>query len=250
MFDKSALAGTEEQEDRLGGGSYTVPSKIYTAKIKLAYITPSTRSQSKAVNLVLDLSMDPNNPASTFEYREQIWIFNGKGQPTYEKDGKKFVLPGYELMNDMSLMASGLPLDEQTVEDKTIKVYDYDAKGDVEKVLPVITSLLGKQVDVAIMEIRKNKQAKNGAGDYVDTNEERVLNEVKKFFHTPTKQTFVEVKKTKAGATVDREDMFYTQWDERYSGKLQDTFKEVAGAAGGSSGSGKPGGGSKGSLFG
>lgn len=253
MFDKRALQGAEEQEDHLGGGSFTLPSNVYTGTIKLVYITPSTKSQSKAVNIVVNVVKDPNNPNDTFEYREQIWVFNGQGQPTYEKNGKKHVLPGYEMINDMALMSTGQPLDEQTVEDKTIKVWDYDAKGEVEKVLPVITSMLGKQVDMAILEIRQNKQTQNGAGAYVDTNEERTINEVKKFFHTPTKRTFVEVKKTNAGATIDKADLFYTKWSEKYAGQLQDRYKTVAGAAGRAAGSGSPkqgGSSGGGSLFG
>ena len=253
MFDKSALQGTEQQEDRLGGNSFTLPSGVYTGTIKLAYVTPSATSKSKSVNIVIDVVRDPSNPSNTFEYREQIWIFNGKGQPTYEKNGKKHVLPGYEMINDMALMATGQPLDEQTVEDKTIKVWDYDAKGEVEKVLPTITSMLGKQVDLAVLEVRQNKQAKNGAGAYVDTNDERTVNEVKKFFHTPTKRTFVEVVKVNSGTTIADEDLFYTKWSEKYTGQLQDRYKPVAGAAGKTAGSGSPktgGSSGGGSLFG
>lgn len=227
MFNQEDLQGVEEQQDRLGG-QYTVDSGLYDATIKLAYITNSQSSKAKCVVTVLDLN--------GFELTTRTWVTNSQGKPTYEKNNKKFTLPGYELINDMCLMSTGIGLAEQTIEDKTIKVYDPNEQKEVDKNMPVITSVLGKPVTVAVLKVIENKQKKGNDGKYHDINEKREINEIDKFFHTETKMTTVEVmKKTQ----IAEADLFYTKWGEKNSGKTRDKYKEVAGTAP-SSGSGAP----------
>lgn len=229
MFKNIDTEGAEEQQDRLGG-SYTIESGLYDGVIKLAYIMPTAKSESKCVVTVIDYGGR--------EITDRTWIFNKKGEAMYEKNGKKFVLPGFELINDLCLVATGFPLKEQKIENKVIKVWDAEAKSEVEKSMPVIMDLLGKTVSAAILKVIENKQEKSGDG-YADTNEKRELNQTDKFFHTATKKTVVELKK---GVQVAEADLFYTKWGEKNSGVTRDNFKNVAGAAGGApqGGSGAP----------
>lgn len=239
MFEDINIDGVEEQQDRLGG-SYTIETGLYDGIIKLAYVTTAQNSKAKCVITVIDYAGK--------EVTERTWVFNKEGKPTYEKNGKKFMLPGFELINDMCFMATGLGLAEQKVENKVIKVWDPDLKKEVDKSMPVITSLLGKPITAAISKVIENKQEKVD-DKYVDTNEKREVNVTEKYFHTETKRTLVEVKK---GLSVEiaQEDLFYTKWGEKNTGVTKDKFKPVAGAmaTGGQSGSGSPKG-SK-SLFG
>ena len=225
MFNQEDLQGVEEQQDRLGG-VYTLDSGVYDGIIKLAYVLPSAKSQSKCVVTVIDYG--------GIEVTQRTWILTGDGKPTYEKNGKKFMLPGYEQINDLCLMSTGLPLTEQTVENKTIKVWDANEKKEVEKSMPVITSILGKPITAGILKVVENKQEKVG-DDYVDTNEKREINEVDKYFHTASKKTTVEFMKK---VDLPEADLFYTKWKEKNTGVTRDNFKAVAGPAGQAPGQG------------
>lgn len=240
MFEgiENELTGVEEQQDRLGGGGYTVNSGVYTAVVKMAYISNSASSKAKALNLVLEVDGK--------ELREQIWMTNKEGKPTYEKDKKKFMLPGYETVNDLCYVTTGLPFSEQTIQDKTIKVYDFEAKQEVEKSLPVITSILTLPLLAAVLLVRDNKNEKNAAGDYVATGETRDFNEFDKFFHLKTRRTVVELKR---GGDMKEEDMFINLWGAKNTGELRDRSKKVAGQAPAGGGAGKAAGTGTKSLF-
>lgn len=240
MFENldAELSGVQDQQDRLGGGGYLVESGIYLATVKLAYITESAGSKAKAMNLVLDVGGK--------EVREQVWMTTKEGKPTYEKEGKRFMLPGFEMVNDLCYVTTGHPFSEQTIQNKVIKVYDYQAKGDVEKSLPVVTSILTLPVYTAILKVRENKREKDASGTYVDTAETREFNECDKFFHKDTKKTVVELKR---GGNIAEADMFYTLWSAKNAGELRDRSKKVSGQAPAGSGSSAKAGATSKSLF-
>jgi hypothetical protein len=217
---ENELQGVQEQEDRLGGGGYLVESGVYEAKVKMAYITTAASSAAKAMNLVLEVDGK--------ELRERIWMTNKLGKPTYEKEKKKFMLPGYEAVNDLCLVTTGHPFSEQEIVNKTIKVYDFEQKAEVEKNLPVVKSILTLPLYAAVLLVRENKTAKDDAGDYVDTAETRDFNECDKFFHIKTKKTVVELKR---GGDIKEEDMFISLWSEKNKGQLRDRSKKIAGQA-------------------
>ncbi|WP_299198236.1 hypothetical protein [uncultured Amphritea sp.] len=231
------LEGVAKQEDRLGGGGYLVNSGVYDATVKMAYITPASSSKAQCMNIVLEVDGK--------EVRERVWFTNREGKPTYTKDGKKFMLPGYETINDLCLVTTGHPFSEQTVEEKVIKVYDYEAKGEVEKALPVVTSILTKPLLAGVLMVRENKQEKNSAGDYVNIAETRDFNEFDKFFHKDTRKTVPELKR---GGDIAEEDMFITLWAEKNTGEIRDRSKPVAGSGPAKAAGGAAGGGGK-SLF-
>lgn len=237
MFKELNTEGMEEPQDRLGGFSL-LESGGYDGVIKLAYVTDSSKSSAKCVVTVVDYG--------GHEMTERTWVTSGKGDPYYERDGKKIPLPGYDTINSMCLVATGLGLADQDIEDKTIKVWDKDAGKEIEKSMPVITSLLGKQVTAGILKQVVNKQAQQG-DKWVDTNEKREENVTDKYFHFDSKRTVAEIKNKLELAEAD---LFYTKWTEKNTGQTRNRFKEVKGApaAGGSSGTGSPAGKSK-SLF-
>lgn len=231
MFENldKELEGVEAQEDRLGGGGYTVNSGVYDASVKMAYITPASQSKAQCMNIVLEVDGK--------EIRERVWFTNREGKPTYQKDGKKFMLPGYETVNDLCLVTTGHPFSEQTVAEKVIKVWDPEQKSEVEKAMPVVTSILGLNLLAGVLLVRENKQEKDGSGDYVNIADTRDFNEFDKFFHKDTRKTVPELKR---GGDIAEEDMFITLWAEKNTGELRDRSKPVAGsgpakAAGGAS---------------
>lgn len=239
---ESKLEGVEEQQDRLGG-QYTLESGVYDGTMKLAYITDSSRSKSKCLTTVIDVN--------GFELTTRTWFLNGEGEPTYSRNGKTAMLPGYELINDMHLVTTGVAISEATVEDKTIKVWDSDAQGEIDKNLPVVTSMLGKPITIAVLKVIENKTAKNeSTGEYENTAEKRTVNEIDKVFHTESRKTVVELMK-KVDLPLDK--LFITKWGDKNSGEERDRFKQPAGAAGpapgGGTGSPSQGSGAAKSLF-
>jgi hypothetical protein len=239
---EAGLEGVQEQQDRLGG-QYNLDSGVYDGTLKLAYITDSTRSKSKCLVSVIDID--------GFELTTRTWYLNGEGQPTYEKNGKKNMLPGYELVNDMHLVTTGQPITEAEVQDKTIKVWDADAQGEIEKNMPVVTTMLNKPITVAVLKVIENKSVKNeSTGKYDPTNEKRTVNEIDKVFHTESRKTVVELMKK---VDLPVEQLFITKWGEKNTGNDRDKFKPVGGpGAAPSSGTGSPAGGGSGaakSLF-
>jgi len=238
MFENLTTEGLEGPEDRLGGFSL-LESGLYDGTIKLAYVVPSSKSKSQCVVTVVDYG--------GHEMTERNWITTGKGDPFYEKNGKKHMMPSFELINGMCLMATGLPLSDQDIEDKTIDLWDKDAGKEIPKSVPVITSLLGKPITAGILKQIVNKQEQQG-NDWVDTNDTREENITDKYFHTESKKTVAEVTKK---LDLAEEDLFYTKWGEKNTGNTRNRFKEVKGAAsGGKAGSGSPAGAAKSkSLF-
>lgn len=214
MFNNLTDQGLEKAEDRLGGGFSVRETDIYTFKIKAAY---AGKSQSGAMNVSI-IATD-----SQGEYRETIYITNKKGENFFVKDGKKVPLPGFTIINDLCLIATGEPLSEQETEDKVINLYDYDAKKEVPTSVPMIMALVGAEVSLSVQKNLEDKNAKNDAGEYIPTGETRETNTIGKVFHTETKMTVVEALE---GA---EEAKFWDAWLEKNKGKVFDRTKKDTG---------------------
>lgn len=253
LFGNLTDTGLEQKEDRIGGGFPSLETNIYEFEIKVAYAGKSS-SGAQFVAMIY-------NDQGGKEYRETYYITGKNGQNYYmakDKDGKetgkKRALAGFDHVNDICLVTSDKPLSEQITEEKTVKVYDPDAKQELPKSVPVLVDLLGKKVYVAVYKRLENKSQKDGNGIYVATAETRDVNTTEKVFHFPTKMT---VKEATDGAEAPT---FFDSWVEAHKGKVMDrrTIKDgeagQAGRPGRSAGAPPASGGSSGgerrSLFG
>jgi hypothetical protein len=230
MFAKMKTDNLEETEDRVGGGGSSVASSIHDMKIGMVYITESAKG-AKAFNLVGTINGQ--------EYKETVYFTNRNGDISYpdKQDPKKLhPLPGFTLLNDICLLATGEALDEQDahVEDKVVKIYDFTAGKDVNTTVPVITSLTGQEIKLAIKRIVEFKQKKDDSGEYQDTNETRTINEIKQALHSETGRTVNEYLHE-----IDPGE-FMPAWMKTHDGKDLDKTKGKSGGAG-NSGSGRPG---------
>ena len=214
MFNNLTDQGLEKAEDRLGGGFSVRETDIYTFKIKAAY---AGKSQGGAMNVSI-IATD-----SQGEYRETIYITNKKGENFFVKDGKKIPLPGFTIINDLCLIATGEPLSEQETEDKVINLYDFEAKKEVPTSVPMIMALVDAEVSLSIQKNLEDKNVKNDAGDYVPSGEVRDTNTIGKVFHTETKMTVVEALE---GA---EEAKFWDAWVDKNKGKVFDRTKKDTG---------------------
>jgi hypothetical protein len=172
LFKNLTTDGLEKQEDRLGGGGGLWDTGAYDGIVKMAYAgTYQSGAQYIAVTLAV----------GSREYRQQILITNSKGENFYStQDGKKVPLMGFSMIDSLCMLTTEEPLSAQDVEEKTISIYDFEQKKEVPTVVPVLMDLLNKPITFTIEKQLVHKQAKDSAGNYVDTAEETE----KKMYHT------------------------------------------------------------------
>jgi len=220
IFGNMGTEGLEETRDVLGG-NFVFETDVYDGVIKLAYAGKSQHSNSQSITVHLDIDGK--------EYRETFWITNKDNQnwyPDRNDPKKKHPLPGYVSVDDFCLLSTGVPLTEQTTEEKTIMLYDFEQKKDLPKNVHVITSILDLPITVAIAKRIVDKTKKNDStGEYEPTGETREENTVEKVFHTETKKTTVELREGKAST-------FYEAWRTKNQGKTIDRSTKGQGNAG------------------
>ena len=239
MFSKLTTDGLEETSDRVGGFS-VLESKIYDVKIKAMFAGVSSGG-AQSMTLIATL---PDGK----EYRETFYMTNKKGEnwfPNKQDPTKKVPLPGFTVVNDICLAATGEPLSAQTVEDKIFNVWDSEARKELPKTVPMLVDVISQPVSLGILNELRNKSEKVG-NDYVDIAETRNANIVDKVFHTESHVTMTE-------AIEGKEAGFWDVWSKANDGAVRDrrTIKDgqaAAQAAGAPKSGGAPAGEKK-SLF-
>jgi hypothetical protein len=225
MFNNLKTDGLEQSEDRLGGGG-VIDTNAYDATIKLAYGIESTGG-AKGVVLIADINGR--------DYRETVYVTNRAGENFFlnrDDKTKKVPLPGFTIVDDICLCATGASLSEQPVEEKTVKIYDFEERKELPKSVPVLVDLIGKPVTLGIFRNMENKNEKQG-DKYVATAETRETNNIEKVFHTETKLTTAEARQGMSAGE------FYDKWVERNKGQVRDRREIKDGEAGKA---GRPGG--------
>lgn len=234
LFGNMSSDGLEEKEDRVGGGSWARETDIYEMEIKVAYASKSAKG-AQAVNIEY---VDTDGKS----YEETYWVSGQNGHNYYmvkdkegKETGKKKALAGFDHVNDICLVTTDKPLADQDefVEEKTVNVYDPEAKRKVPKSVPVITSLIGKKVYVAVYKRLENKSVKDSQGNYQPVADTRDTNTTEKIFHYPTKFTVREAQDSAENP------VFFDTWIESHKGKVMDKRTIKDGAAGTA---GRPGG--------
>jgi len=210
MFKNLTTDALEKQEERLGSGG-ALETGVYSGKIKVAYAGKS-KAGAQNVTLVLDFAGR--------EYRETVYVTNRKGENYFlnkQDNTKKVPLPGFTLIDNICMLTTEKPLSEQDVEDKVVKLYDFDQKKEVPTSVPVLIDLLDKAISLAIIKERVNKNVKNDqTGEYEPTAEERDQNVIDRAFHTETKLTVLEAEHGL------EEGEFWDKWAEKNNGVTRD----------------------------
>jgi len=229
MFSNLKTDGLEKAEDRVSGQVQRLPTGIYDATVKLAYVGDSQRSDAKSVNVHLDINGT--------EVRIREWVQDGKGNNYWvakDGSGKHFPLPGFTLINDLCLLTTQSELADQEGEEKVVKLWNNQERAEKNTRVPCLIDLHGKKVKVALVRQIENKRAATDSGEYKPTNDSVTLNIVDKFLYEEDGRTVLEIQNNIEDAE------FAAEWLERNDGKDRNKFKEIKGA-GGSSGSGRPG---------
>ncbi|AEL79656.1 ssDNA-binding protein [Escherichia phage vB_EcoP_G7C] len=232
---KEKTKNVEAVKDSLGGGGFGAKeSDIYTGTVKVAYVGKADSGADWMQLIIENLKGSDGNDAG--EFRAQVYFTSGNAKgnkPTYEKNGKEYFLPGYTVINDMMLMATGCELPDADFEEKIVKVYDFDLKAETNKSVMVPVDLVGQTVTFALEKVLEAKQVKGDNG-YVDSGETREVNEIQKVFHPELLVTVVEAQEAeKAEKELTPElAVFYGAWLEKNKGKTRDKTKGSAGGNG------------------
>lgn len=256
IFSNAKPAAKAEVEDDFLGGGGAVDTDIYKATIKYAYIGKSNSSDARNVTISVKL-------ANGKEVTRQIWMTNGKGGVTYKdkKTGEERNLPGYNQVNGLCMLLASKEVGAMDVEEKTLLLYDFDAKKEVPQAVDCFTELHGEELHVAIQRQTVDKTKDDGTGNYVPTGETRDVNEFVKFFPAQGLVTLSEIQHfveslggdftdvlndgdlDKAIAKMEDDGAYATKWLEANRGQTWDrsTGKAAEGKAfkGGSSGGGE-----------
>lgn len=208
----------ETTADKIGGGSYTLNSGLYPAKITKAYLQGS--SKSNAMSIVFEFAL-PDNKTLT----ETVWVTNGKGENFYidQKTSKPSYLPGFELASNIAFVATGKELSALSPEDKVVEIYNSDLQKKAPTPVKMLMDLVNQDLVIGIQKVIEFKQTKNQlTGKYEDTAETRETNEIVNVF-TPAGFTALEAK---AGAT---EVNFINEFQKVYTAEyLRDKTKKAA----------------------
>lgn len=220
MFGNLTTDGLQESQDRLGGIS-VFNTDIYIGTVKALYAGKSSGGAT-SVTLIADLNGK--------EYTETLYVTNKDGQNWFankQDNTKKVPLPGFTVVDDICLIATGEPLAAQETEEKVIKVWDNEAKKEMPKSVPMITAALGKPIALGIQKTLANKQTKVG-NDYVPNAETREENHIDKVYHPEMKLTVAEAR---AGQDVAQ---FWDAWLLKNKDQVRDKRTIKDGEAGNS----------------
>ncbi len=208
----------EQATDSLG--SSVLETGLYGMTLKAVYLG---KADSGAVSATI---LAERQDGSAFKSTQ--WIVSGdkKGnKPFYTNAaGKKFPLPGYTVIDDICQIVAGVPLSDIEMEEKTLKIYDFDTKKDVPTEVDCICDLAGNNVVLAIQKITENKSEKDGEGVYQPTNETRDINDISKVLNDEG-ATRIELR--------DEEAVEWSEgWEKKNKGKTRDKTSKEAGTAG------------------
>ena len=229
MFGNLTTEGLEETGDRLGGGAL-LETGVYTGTVKLAYAGKSQISDAQKVAVHIDINGT--------EFREDFYVTNRNGENSYQDKRdpkKKHPLPGFSMIDDLCLVTTGFGLADQDIEEKVIKLYDFEAKRETPQNVPVLVDLLNQPITVAIVKQTVDKRQKADSGEYVATGETRDENVAEKFFHVDTRRTVTEIKAGIEEAT------FIDKWEAKNAGKTRNKSTGGEGRSGAPGAAARPG---------
>lgn len=126
--------------------------------------------------------------------KNKMFVLNSDGQPyKIDKNGRKQSTYGWNKMASLNYLITdqwdGLPIPEE----KEIMVYDYNSSSEVAKVVPIVPSLIGKPLTIAIKMILED--------GYPDATQERLTPDVRLFLDPVSHQSSTE-KRNNAEAKV------------------------------------------------
>ena len=234
IFGNQESVSLQEVESDFVGGSGPLRSNIYKGIIKYAYVDKARESEAKCLKLNIQIENEG-------EIAKTIWFTNKNGEIHYndKKTGEKRNLPGFNQVDSLAMLVLGKSITQVDVEEKILKVYDYDKKEEAPKKVDCFFDFHNQPVQVAIQRQTIDKTSKNDVtGLYEPTGETVDVNEFVKFFPGDKLVTISEITQFINGRGSSLEDVlssgemkkaiqacptgeFGWKWMERHEGKTR-----------------------------
>jgi hypothetical protein len=209
----------EEEKDQVRGQRREpLPSNIENCMIKYAYGKKS-RGGAMGIHLVLEAVDHDKREIKVTEY---ITGGDSKGNKTfYEKDGKKYNLPGFSAIDALCNLVAGKGILSCDSTKKSIPLYDFDAKKEIPTEVDMLMDLVGQPVKAAILHVIEDKTKKNDqTGNYEPTGQTYGTNLVDKFFRAADSKTHSEAKN-------NIEADFAKKWLDKWKDQVDDRSSDV-----------------------
>jgi hypothetical protein len=220
----------QEEKDVLGGAG-PLESGVYDATIILAYAGESSGG-SKSLTIHADVGGR--------ELRHTFYVTNKQGQNFYvnKKTQAKEFLPGWNAANAICLLTCNKELPAMQAEEKTVKLYNFDAQAEVPTKVKAMTELHGTKIKLGVVKqlVDKTKETGPGTKVYVPTGETREQNDIAKVFYAEDGRTVTEIRQSVEVAE------FLPKWEAKNKGVTQDRTDKKAAAGVGAGRPGMPGG--------
>jgi len=193
-------------------GKGPLASGLYTMAIEMAYVD---KSKGGATSINFKFKGPKGEMLRRTEY---VTGGDKKGNKNYyeDKDKVKHYLPGFNMVNNLCLLAAGKELSEVDHEERTIKIYNYTEKKELPEKKMVLTGLLGQEIIIGVIKQTVDKKDKADNGDWLPTGETRFENNISKVFRAKDSKTVTELR-----AEVE-EAAFVKEWDKTYTDTVVD----------------------------
>lgn len=198
----------DKPEDSVGGFA-PLPSDVYPGKVTAAYAVESSKEDSQATAIKLEVTLENNRKITNM-----LWVTGADGNIYSEKDGKKKYKQGYLLADSLALIATEgeagiLDLDTEEI---IVKV-KRDNKEENEKVESFF-DLIGAEIQVGVISTVKFKQ-NFVDGQYIDTEETFTTSEIAVIFNADG-FTLNELE------SEAEEPEFIEEWRKTWKGKIRE----------------------------
>jgi len=157
------VADVEEDNDSTGGVAGILPSNFYKLEILKAWIE---EKKSGAIFVNMEFK---NLSNGGLYYKENFCVMSGneKGNKHYyEKNGKKFNLPGFNVVYNICALTCNKSLEDiyEAGEEQDVMVYNFAERKELPVKAHVLTELIGKEVCLGVKEVVENKRAQGTDG--------------------------------------------------------------------------------------
>lgn len=205
-----------EEQDILGGYQ-PFESGVVEFTIKQVYLDEAG-SGAVSTNFIFE-----DAHGKTLRSTEYITSGIAKGRKNYyEKDGKKRYLPGFNMVNSISLLTIGKELHQLTPQKAVLKIYDRKEQKQVPKEMETLSEMHGTKITIGLVKEIVDRVDKAADGSWQPTGETRIQNSVNKVFRTSDKMTVAEIKAQVSEAT------FINDWKKKYDGQTLDNATRKA----------------------
>ena len=173
IFNLNPSTAAELETDRSNTGYKVLPTDIYDAVVKYAYLDAPAKG-TPSIQVVLEVNGKTIQQAHYF--------YKDTRTPTKVVNGKPVTSPGMKAFNSLAYIVKGVMGTELPMEQKIIKKFDRATRTEIPVKVDCFVDLINANIKVGIKELLKHKNQKMPDGSYMPTTQITPINEVDKYY--------------------------------------------------------------------